>query len=313
MQYIETSIQAGVKIPTRIVMPPMASEGAEDGKIGASAVEFYRKCAKNPLFGLYIIEHNYVERAGQVSPKQMSLAEDGAIDSHKRLIDAMQSEAGDHKIFVQLNHAGRKSKLATPPVPLIGPLAEDGVREMNASDMARVQEKFVEAALRAEKAGYDGVEVHVAHGFLLNQFFSPLVNKRRDRYGEDRLAYPLEVFSAVKEALGNFPVAVRIGGLDFEDGGTEIADGVEAAKRFEAAGADLLDMTGGMNGYTRPGHSEPGWFSDLTAQTKAAVTTPVLLTGGVQTPEGAEALLAAEKADLIGVGRAFLKNPDWGV
>ncbi|MDD7362638.1 MAG: NADH:flavin oxidoreductase [Peptoniphilus sp.] len=311
MERIRQSIDVGVRIPSRIVMPPMASEGSEDGRIEDSTIEFYKKHAENPHFGLYIVEHNYVERIGKASPKQMSLARDEDVEGHKRLLDAMRSASRDFKVFVQINHAGRKVKPESIDGEPIGPSAEAGVREMTAEDMLRVKDAFVSAALRAQRAGYDGVELHVAHGYLLNQFLSPLANKRSDEYGEDRLLYPLEVFCAIKEAVGNFPVAVRIGGLDFEEGGTAISDGVSAAKRFEEAGASLIDMTGGMNGFTRPGHDEPGWFSDLTEAVKKEVETPVLLTGGVKTCADAERLLKEGKADLIGVGRAFLKDPRW--
>lgn len=311
MEFVNRSLDVGVEVPTRLVMPPMASEGSEDGCVGASSIEFYERCSANPHFGLYIVEHNYIEAMGKATAKQMSLARDEDIEGHRRLLEGMRAVRDDLKVFVQLNHAGKKVKPGVSAEEPIAPSAEAGVREMTAEDMDRVKDAFVAAALRAQKAGYDGVELHVAHGYLLNQFFSPLSNRRRDRYGEDRLLYPLEIFSAMKEALGSYPLAVRIGGLDFDEGGTTIEDGVLAARRFDEAGASLLDMTGGMNGYNRPGHREPGWFSDLTSAVKSDVSAPVLLTGGVHSLSEAEALLREKKADMIGVGRAFLKDPKW--
>ena len=149
------------------------------------------------------------------------------------------------------------------------------------------------------------------HGYLLNQFFSPITNKRTDEYGEDRLRFPLEVFESIKESVGDFPVAVPIGGLDFEEGGTELPDIIEAAQRFEKAEACMLDITGGINCYSRPGHDEPGWFSDVTSAVKEGVNIPVLLTGGITTLEDAVDLLEDQKGDLIGIGRAVLKDPNW--
>ena len=151
----------------------------------------------------------------------------------------------------------------------------------------------------------------MAHGYLLNQFLSPLTNFRDDDYGEDRVKYPLEVFRSMKEALGDFPLAVRIGGIETIEGGTTVDDGVRAAKAFDTAGAAFLDMTGGMTGYNRPGHEEAGWFQDLSRAVKKETIAPVLLTGGITTYDEAEKLLAEDAADLFGIGRAFLKDPNW--
>lgn len=165
-------------------------------------------------------------------------------------------------------------------------------------------------------AGYDGVEIHSAHGYLLNQFYSPLTNFRTDAYGrslENRLRFLLETVQKTREAVGaDFPIAVRLGGCDYIDGGSTIRDAAQASVALEKAGIDLLDISGGFHIYMRPGHREPGWFSDMTNKIKKNVTIQVILTGGVRTKEQAEALLTEGKADLIGVGRAMMRNPLWG-
>ena len=162
----------------------------------------------------------------------------------------------------------------------------------------------------------DDVELHSAHGYLLNQFFSPLANRRTDGYGpqtvENRVRFHREVILAVRQAVGeDFPIALRLGGCDYEAGGSTVEDCVEACRLLEHSGVDLLHLTGGMNGFVRPGHGEPGYFRDLSVPVKGAVHIPVLLTGGVTTPAQAEALLEEGCADLIGVGRAIFKNARW--
>ena len=179
-----------------------------------------------------------------------------------------------------------------------------------------VEELFAEAAVRAKKAGYDGVEIHAAHSYLLNQFLSPLTNKRTDEYGGElkgRMRMLLETIGRVREAVGDdFIIAVRLGACDYMEGGNTEEDAVEAAVACEAAGADLLDVTGGMCRYIRQGHTEPGYFGSMSAAIKATVSIPVSVAGGVRTLEDAEALLEAGVSDLIGAGRVMYRDAQWG-
>jgi len=176
-------------------------------------------------------------------------------------------------------------------------------------------EAFRAAALRAKTAGFDGVEIHSAHGYLLNQFLSPLSNKRTDEYGGDilgRIRIHLEVIKAVREEVGdNFPILLRMGACDYREGGTSIEDSTAAAKAFEEAGVDILDISGGFCGYVNPTDNGQGYFSALTEAMKSTVSIPAILTGGVTNPDAAEQLLKDGKADLIGVGRAVYKDSDW--
>ena len=186
---------------------------------------------------------------------------------------------------------------------------------LTVDEILALEEVYAAAALRAVKAGYDGVEIHSAHGYLLNQFYSPLTNKRTDEYGgpmENRMRFLLETVAAVRKVVGpDVPLAVRLGGADYLPGGSTEEDAVQASVMLEKAGVDLLDLSGGMCFYSRPDHKEPGYFSTMTEKIKKEVTIPVLLTGGVRTLEDAERLLAEGKADLIGVGRSLLKDAHW--
>lgn len=313
-------MQTDIKINGRLlstpyVMPPMATEGTATGEVTGGMIRYYEKMVKNPNFGFFILEHAFVEERGKASPKQLSLAKDSDLEGHKKLVEAMRSINPDAQYFLQLNHAGIKTRreyTGADPIAVAKRPWDKSSSLMTAEDFTRIEEAFAAAALRAKEAGYDGVELHVAHGYLLNQFLSPLTNFREDEYGKDRVKYPLEVFSAIKKAVGDYPVAVRIGGIETIAGGTTVEEGVAAALRFEEAGACLLDMTGGMTGYVRKGTEEPGWFGDLSAAVKEKARIPVMLTGGVKTKEEADRLLEEDKADLIGIGRAFLQNPHWG-
>ena len=178
---------------------------------------------------------------------------------------------------------------------------------------------FKEAARRVKEAGFDGVEIHSAHGYLLNQFFSPLSNKRTDEYGKDimgRIKIHLEVIKAVREAVGkDFPVLLRLGASDYMEGGSTIEHSKIAAVEFEKAGVDILDISGGFCGFMIPAASEQeqdqGYFSSLTSAIKEVVSMPVILTGGITETSAAERLLSQGKADLIGIGRAIYKDSQW--
>ena len=153
--------------------------------------------------------------------------------------------------------------------------------------------------------------IHAAHGYLLNEFYSPLTNFRDDEYGpdciENRVRFHLQVIEAVRGAVGpDYPVALRFGGCDYHAGGSTVEDSVRACALFERAGVDLLDISGGMYGYRIPGLEGPGYFREMTAAIKKAVSAPVLLTGGVRTAGEAEQLLAQGAADLIGVGLSLI-------
>ncbi len=323
MAKLSDSIMVGqLSIANRLVMPPMATaKAAEDDSVTDEACNYYRERAKYSRIGLIITEHSYVNIQGKAHPGQMSIAVDEMILSFQRLTDCIHKEGV--KIFAQISHAGSAALSKNTAQPPIGPSAvyhprqkEELPMEMTAQQIHEVTVWFAQAALRAKQAGFDGVEIHSAHGYLLNQFFSTLANRRTDDYGvqsvENRTRFHREIIQAVREIVGDaFPIAMRLGGCDYEAGGSTIDDCVEACRIFEENGVDLLHLTGGMNGYNRPGHSEPGYFRDMSIPVKQTVKIPVLLTGGITTPAQAETLIAEGCADMIGVGRAILKDAHW--
>ena len=315
-------ISGKLSLRTRLVLPPMATQKSDSGGMPDDGlVSYYEAYARNPLIGLMITEHSYVDIQGKASSRQMSFAEDGVIPSQRRLVDACHAVNPDLTIFAQINHAGKNTSPEVTGQELVSASALSGkggqARAMTREEIRSVERRFAEAARRVRQAGYDGVEIHAAHAYLLNQFYSPLTNKRTDEYGgalENRLRFLIETLRLTREAVGpDYPIAVRLGGCDYQPGGSTVQDAVTACAMLEAEGADHIDLSGGMCFYSRAGHDEAGWFSDMSAAVRQAVSVPILLTGGVTRPDEAETLLEAGTADLIGVGRALLRDPLWGV
>lgn len=305
-----------LELRNRIVMPPMATGKAVDGAPDDVLVEYY--AARAEATALIIVEHEYISPEGVAHAAQLSMADDAVIPAYKKLTAAIHEKGA--AVFAQLNHAGVRAQLTD--MAAIGP---SGIsvwektpmgRAMTLDEIAGVKDAFVRAALRAREAGFDGVEIHSAHGYLLNQFYSPLTNRRNDDYSGDTLAgrtrLHAEILRAVRAALGgDYPIALRFGACDYMDGGSAVGDIPAASRIFADAGADMLDISGGLSGFTIKGVDRPGWFSELSAAAKAGAGVPVMLTGGITAADQAEALLQEGVADLIGVGRAMLKDAGW--
>ena len=314
---LDREIQIGsLTVPNRLVMPPMQTNKTDHGHVTEELVRYYRDRAVLSRPGIIITEHSCIAESGRAAAGQLSIGEEERIEEHRLLTRAIHE--GGSKAFVQLNHAGSNGigeAVSASAVNIPAKKLAKRPRELSAAEIGEIQALFAAAADRAVRSGYDGVEIHCAHGYLLNQFYSPLTNRRSDAYGgglENRLRFTLETVACVRKAVGSeVPIAVRLGGADYLPGGSREEDAAEAGRLLEAAGVDLLDLSGGMCFYMRPGHLEPGYFSTMSEKVMANVTIPVLLTGGVKKLAEAESLLERGKADLIGVGRALLKDAAW--
>ncbi len=309
----------------RLVMPPMATEKSEgEGWVSQALLDYYDEKTKGGYFGLVVTEHSYICEEGKASVHQVSFARNEDVPGLAKLARVIHRNGS--KAIAQVNHAGGKAVCALNGAALApAPSAMDYVttrgeavqaRTMTQEEIDAVISAFAAAARRAQQAGFDGVEIHSAHGYLLNQFYSPLTNQRTDQYSgatiEGRMRLHCQVIAAVREAVGaDFPIAVRLGACDYQEGGSSVEDAVAAAEILEAAGVDLLDISGGLCGYRGSGSKEEGYFGEEAAAIRSAVSIPVIVTGGVRTPEGAERLLEQGKADLVGVGRAVLKDSGW--
>ncbi|KMT21039.1 NADH:flavin oxidoreductase [Clostridium cylindrosporum] len=304
-----------LKLKNRLVMPPLATEKSKEyGRISKELLDYYDEKSEGGHISLIIVEHAFVSEEGRASKGQMSIADDSIIDDLKKLANIIHSNGS--KAVMQINHAGIKANKENTGLDPVGPsLLEGENKELSIEGIKDIVEKFKVAALRAKKAGFDGVEIHAAHGYLLSQFFSPITNKRNDEYGGavlSRIKIHLEVIKAVIDAVGkDYPVLIRFGASDYMDGGSTIEDGKVAAKEFQKAGVDILDISGGLCGAVVQGLDGQGYFAPLSEAIKDVVSIPVILTGGITDASVAEKLLKEEKADLIGVGRAILRDSTW--
>lgn len=321
MSYLLKPLQIGtLTLSNRLIMPPMATAKAElDGKVTQALVDYYAEKSAGGYLSLIIIEHSFITAAGKASVQQLSAADDSMIEGLRKLVTVIHGNGS--KTVMQLNHAG---SAATEEIIGSTPVAPSAVKnprlgtmplELTHEGIAAIIEAFKDAARRTKEAGFDGVEIHSAHGYLLNQFFSPLTNKRTDEYGgnvHNRIRLHLQVIEAVRAAVGeDFPILLRLGASDYTEGGTTLEDSQIAAVAFEKAGISILDISGGFSGFTVPGLTGQGFFAPLTEAIKKVVSIPVILTGGITEAQAAERLIVEGKADLIGVGRALLKDSQW--
>ncbi len=310
-------------LKNRVVMPPMATETAtEDGIATDRTVAHYERRARAGV-GLIIVEHTYVLPNGRRSRRQLGIWRDACVPSLRRLAERIRS--GGAAAVIQITHAGAASDReligeqpiapSAVPLPLRG--GADVPRAIAREDIPRLVAAFAEGARRAKEAGFDGVELHGAHGFLLNQFYSPLTNTRDDEYGGDRdgrLRFILDVVGAVRRAVGpDMIVLYRLGADDGIPGGLSVDDATYAALRLVEAGVDVIDVSGGLGGSGRDRLSGQGYFAPLSRAVKQAVQVPVIVTGGITLPEAADDIVRRGDADLVGIGRALLADPDWAV
>ena len=321
MSYLLKPLEAGsFVLKNRLVMPPMATAKAEkDGKVNQEILDYYAEKSTGGYISLLIIEHSFVTPEGKAHKQQLSIADDSVVDSLRQLADTIHSNGS--MAMMQINHAGsgvNEEVIGTTPVApsaVANPRTGNMPRELTRTEIIDIVKAFQNAARRTKEAGFDGVEIHSAHGYLLNQFFSPLTNQRTDDYGgnvHNRIRIHLEVIEAVRGAVGSdFPILLRLGASDFRDGGTTIEDSQIAAREFEKAGVSILDISGGFSGYSVPGLTGQGFFAPLSDAIKKVVSIPIILTGGITEAVAADRLLAEGKADLIGVGRAILNNSRW--
>lgn len=315
-----------VEIRNRLVMAPMGSHTCDaDGFITDKALRYYAARAEGGV-GLIIVQATTVSK-GSDTPHGMRLHDDKFIPGMKRLSAAIHQ--GGAKAFLQLNHHGRifakvrrSASLHPEEVEVIGPSAissvTDGVipREMTRTDIKWLANAFAECSRRARDAGFDGVEIHAAHGYLLGSFLSPLTNHRQDEYGgslENNARIVCEVLKTTRCLVGpDFALIVRISGMELLEGGIRIEDAVRHAPLLVEAGAQAIHVSGGTTDYpVRPCYLKPnGLLTSLAQAIKKVVDVPVITVGKIGSPVLAERILADGKADFIAMGRPLLADPE---
>ena len=307
-------------IPNRVVMPAMGVNlAAPDGAVTDEIIAFYEARARGGT-GLIITEVTRIAGGAGISdPCQLAAYRPGDIAGLQRLVDAVHKY--ETRIFIQLQHPGREASALiageqpVAPSPVANPLSGGAVpRELTAEECAALAERFVMSAAIAQAAGADGVELHAAHGYLINEFLSPAMNFRTDDYGgsfENRMRFVREILAGIRRLLGAFPVSVRINAEEALPGGIDIPEAQRIAAVLERAGADAINVSCYTSACIEPGTYEEGCKRHLSSAVKTAIKIPVIAVSNIKQPETAEALLKDGACDFVGVGRAQLADPEW--
>ena len=313
----------GLSLKNRLVMPAMANRlGSYHCRVTDRLRAYYAERARGGV-GLIILQFSFVSPEGRGGPYTTGLSDDSYIPGFQDLVADIH--AGGAKTAIQLAHAGaaaRSAVIGTRPVApsAIAPKGGEMPKELSVAEIEELVEKFAQAARRARHAGFDAVEFHAAHGYLLNQFLSPLWNQRQDAYGgntENRSRFLTQIIARARAILGaDYPIVVRLCADEFVPGGIQIDEGCRIASILEAAGVDILDVTGGIGetmGGSVPSTFVPpgGALLRLAAAVRKVVRVPVVAVGKLHTPKVAEAVLAEGQADLIALGRALIADPHW--
>lgn len=295
-----------MEFKNKYYLPPMAKEESIDGKPDKSLIDYYEDMAKKG-FGLIILEHAYVDIKGKASPKQMAIDEDYDKEVLIKIKDVIHKNGA--RAIMQISHAGRNAKASDE---LFGPSKEENVKELSVDEIINLEDKFLNAAKRVKEMGFDGVEIHSDHGYLLNQFYSPLVNKRKDSYGGslyNRLRFLIEIIEKIKKEMPDFPILVRLGACDYLDDGNSLDDCIEVSKILEDY-IDYIDISGGIKGFLTHSDNDLGYFTKEAFAVKNNTNLKVLMTGGIKNKQEADILLNENKCDMVGIGR-FSLNKDF--
>lgn len=327
----------GVTLPNRIIVSPMCQYSAVDGSAQPWHQVHYGMLAMSGA-GLLCLEATHVEREGRITQGCLGLYSDENEAALKPVIDWIRGWMPGVKLGVQLAHAGRKASAQRPwkgggpltqadapdlPWTTYGPsaLAYDPEKNwhtpvaLDSVSLKRVKQAFVEAAERSLRLGFDVVELHGAHGYLLSQFLSPLSNQRTDEYGgsaEKRRRFPLEVFEAVRrmwptdKALG-----MRLSAVEWVEGGVTIDDTVETARQLKALGCDFVDVSSGGNAPGQKITLGPGYHVPFAARVRKEAGIKTWAVGLITEPEQAEKIIASGEADCTAHARPFLLDPRW--
>jgi 2,4-dienoyl-CoA reductase-like NADH-dependent reductase (Old Yellow Enzyme family) len=293
------------------------------GRPGQKLAECYRQLARGKV-GLIITGYAFVRLDGKQTRGSLGAHSDDFVPELKELSRAVHDEGG--KLCMQLVHTGGQARVATgtrllAPSSVQAPHYTGPASEMTEQEIGEVVAAFGEAAVRARSCGFDCVQIHAAHGYLINQFLSPNTNVRTDRYGgslDNRMRFLLDVFRSVRQAAGRqYPVLVKLNGSDFLPGGLAVEDAVAAAKALDAEGIDAIEVSGGTpaSGDRTPVRTkidrrdQEGFNVPLAAKIKAAVRCPVMVVGGIRSFDLAQEILDRGQADYLSLARPLVREP----
>lgn len=313
MKLFEKYNLGNLELHNRMVMPPMCmySVSKKDGIVTPFHIAHYTARAIGKV-GLIIVESTGITDNGRISDYDLGLWDDGQVQGFKNLVDSVHYEGS--KIAIQLNHAGRKSE--TKNLRHIGPSAiefndqELNYEEASVEDINEVIKSFGLAAKRADEAGFDGLEIHAAHGYLLSQFISPLSNKRDDEYGKDRFLLLKQVTKEItKYWPEEKPLWIRISATDFRDDGLKVNDWIDFLNKNPNL-YDIVHVSGGGVVNTEI-HAYPGYMLQYAKRIKDETSYPTIGVGLLNTSDIVSYTLENEEADLVACGRELLRNPNF--
>ncbi len=332
MSKLFESITLGsLTLDNRIIIAPMCQYSAEQGK----ATSWHHAHLGQLSFsgaGLLILEATAVEDVGRISPQDLGLWNDETEEAMASLVSSLR-ENSDIPLGIQLGHAGRKASCYAPweggtqisaqlggwqtvAPSAIGFAESDAAPEaMSIERIDAFKKAFVESAKRADKLGFDLIELHGAHGYLLHQFLSPLSNQRSDQYGgsfENRIRLLLEIYQEVRQVFSdNKPIGVRISASDWVEGGWDISQSVELSKQLEKLGCNYVHVSSGGLSTQQKIPVGPNYQVPFAQSIKQAVNMPVIAVGLITEPEQAEAIIGTGQADMVALARGILYNPRW--
>ena len=303
-------------VKNRLTMAPTVKfdYAGEDGKVTEKHIEHYRERAEHGC-GLICVEATAVTPGGRFGKNHMGLWDDSQTDGHKRIVEACHNAGA--AVIIQLNHAGLNSnpELGEQIAPFAVPTRNENVlsRELSIDEIHAIQEKYADAAVRAQKAGYDGVQLHACHSYLINQFVSKKTNLRTDEYGgsvENRARFGAEIIRMIRERCGaDFLISARTVGIE-----PDVATAIEIAEEYVKAGCDYLQVSTGIE-WNDPSLKEEGEPYNLICKLGVLFhehfkgRVPVSCVNGIMTPELVRYLIENELVDTVDFGRAILADP----
>jgi 2,4-dienoyl-CoA reductase-like NADH-dependent reductase (Old Yellow Enzyme family) len=323
MNMLFTSANIGsLVLPNRLVRSATAERMSDArGRPRPRLRALYQELARGGV-GLIITGHMYVHPSGRAHPEMTGIYSDELISGLAGLADAVHQEGG--RIAAQINHGGvncsPEAVIETiAPSAVTAPSSEQPAREMTAAEIALVIQAYGQAARRVREAGFDGVQLHGAHGYLISQFLSPFTNHRTDEWGGDlegRTRFLRAVCQAVREQVGSeYPVFIKLGMMDGVEGGLTADEGVQIVAALKGMGLDAVEISGGIaSAVMRKGircEADEAYYRHLAQQARPATRLPILLVGGFRSRKVMEDALAAGDADFVSLCRPLICEPDF--
>jgi 2,4-dienoyl-CoA reductase-like NADH-dependent reductase (Old Yellow Enzyme family) len=323
----------GMIFPNRLAVAPMCQYSADDGSASDWHIHHWMNLAMSGA-GMVTVEMTNVERRARISHGCLGLYSDHNEKAARRALDAAKAVAlPGAKFGTQLGHAGRKASTQRPwegggplpadrdPWPVVSASAlayDDGWQTPHALSEDEILETithFAEAAVRARRAGFDFIELHGAHGYLIHQFLSPLSNRRTDRWGGsigNRMRFAVEIAKAVRQAVPELMLGARLSVTDWVEGGFDVADAIETARALKDQGVAYICASSGGNSPLQKIPAGPGYQVHLAEAVGKAADIPTRAVGMITEPAQANAIVAEGKADMVALARGFIGNPRWG-